>query len=45
MELIALHHSGDPEFSPFNHPEHNQGIPFSAIVELIEKRGLRGELD
>jgi V8-like Glu-specific endopeptidase len=33
--LIALHHLGDPNFST---PTYNQGIPFTAIVDLLEKR-------
>jgi hypothetical protein len=34
-ELAALHHSGDRSIVPM----FNQGIPFAAIVELLEKRG------
>ena len=32
--LVALHHLGDPNFSK---PEYNQGIPFMAILGLLEK--------
>ncbi len=41
LELIALHHSGDPNFNP----TYNAGTPFTAILDLLDKRGLRGELD
>jgi Effector-associated domain 1/Trypsin-like peptidase domain len=39
-ELVALHHSGDPNFNPV----YNEGIPFTAILALLEQRGLRNEL-
>jgi V8-like Glu-specific endopeptidase len=32
--LVALHHLGDPNFSK---PEYNQGIPFMAILDALEK--------
>lgn len=39
-ELVALHHSGDPNFDPAHKPTYNEGIPFTAIRALLEKRGL-----
>lgn len=42
-ELIALHHLGDPDYSQINNP-YNQGIPFSAIYALLEKRGLVAQI-
>jgi hypothetical protein len=39
-ELVALHHSGDPNFDPAHKPAYNEGIPFAAIVSLLEERGL-----
>jgi len=39
-ELVALHHSGDPNFAPTHRPTYNEGIPFTAILALLEKRGL-----
>jgi V8-like Glu-specific endopeptidase len=36
--LVALHHSGDPNYDAMHHPEYNQGIPFQAIVKLLEDR-------
>jgi len=37
-DLIALHHSGDPNW--FRPPQYNEGIPFSAILALLKKRGV-----
>ncbi|MCG8353229.1 MAG: serine protease, partial [Chloroflexales bacterium] len=37
--LVALHHSGDPNYAPLYRPQYNQGIPFAAIVRLLEQRG------
>ncbi|MEM7033548.1 MAG: effector-associated domain EAD1-containing protein [Chloroflexota bacterium] len=38
-ELVALHHAGDPNFSLAHKPKFNQGIPLTAILSLLEKRG------
>ena len=35
--LVALHHSGDPESIM---PSYNEGVPFSAIMALLKRRGL-----
>jgi hypothetical protein len=43
-ELVALHHSGDPNFDPAHKPAYNEGIPSTAILTLLEKRGLGQEL-
>ena len=40
-ELVALHHSGDPNFDSTHKPVYNEGIPFSAILDLLEQRGLK----
>jgi hypothetical protein len=37
-ELVALHHSGDPNFA--RNPAYNEAIPFEAILKLLTKRGL-----
>lgn len=37
-QLVALHHSGDPAYRP----TYNEGIPISALVRLLETRGLAG---
>lgn len=34
-ELVALHHSGDPDYKQ---PEYNEGIPIHAIVNLLQER-------
>lgn len=36
--LVALHHAGDPNFNSAHKPEYNQGVPFQAIFDLLEKR-------
>jgi hypothetical protein len=40
-ELIALHHSGDPNFDPAHKPVYNEGIPIITIMDLLGQRGLR----
>jgi trypsin-like peptidase/effector-associated domain 1 (EAD1)-containing protein len=35
-DLIALHHSGDPNFDPEHKPDYNEGIPFKAILEHLQ---------
>lgn len=39
-QLIALHHTGDPDFDPAHKPEYNEGIPMTAIMALLKKRQL-----
>ena len=36
-ELVALHHSGDPNFA--RSADYNEAIPFEAILKLLAKRG------
>jgi V8-like Glu-specific endopeptidase len=43
-QLVALHHSGDPNFDGIKPPQHNRGIPIAAIRQLLEVRELAGEL-
>lgn len=43
-ELVALHHSGDPNFDLAHKPVYNEGIPITAILNLLERRGLKGVL-
>jgi len=38
--LVALHHSGDPNFAPDHAPEFNEGIPIDAIVRYLRRQGL-----
>jgi len=39
-QLVALHHSGDPDYDPTHKPAYNEGIPFTAIIALLEERQL-----
>ena len=39
--LVALHHSGDPNFDSDHKPEYNEGIPIEAILKLLDARGKR----
>lgn len=40
--LVALHHSGDPNFAPDHKPTYNQGIPIDAIASFLAARGVTG---
>jgi hypothetical protein len=42
--LIALHHSGDPDFDPANKPDYNEAIPIAAILDLMTQRGIDSQL-
>jgi len=37
--LIALHHSGDPDFDPDHQPEYNEGIPIALIANRLQAGG------
>lgn len=39
-ELVALHHSGDPDFDPAHKPTYNEGITMTAITKLIKQRNI-----
>lgn len=39
-ELVAMHHSGDPNFDPPHKPEYNEGIPVSQIMRSLTAHGL-----
>ena len=43
-DLVALHHSGDPDFDPAHKPTYNEGIPMTAITKLIKERGVDKKL-
>ena len=36
--LIALHHSGDPDYAEFHQPTYNQGIPIQAIRQRFAEK-------
>lgn len=40
LELVALHHAGDPDFSVGHRPEYNEAIPVSAVERLLARRDL-----
>lgn len=37
-DLVALHHSGDPDFDPAHKPTYNEGVTMTAITTLIKQR-------
>ena len=43
-ELVALHHSGDPNFDRDHKPEYNEGVPIGAILDLLAARGKRSHV-
>ena len=43
--LVALHHTGDPNFDPLHKPSYNERIPIGAIRGLLKSRGLEGVID
>jgi hypothetical protein len=43
-DLVALHHSGDPDFDLPHKPSYNEGIPMTAIVKLIKQKGVDAKL-
>lgn len=44
-DLVALHHSGDPDFTPENKPAYNEAIPIAAILDLMTGRGIDAHLN
>lgn len=38
LNLVALHHAGDPDYSELHHPEYNQGIPIERVQSSIKER-------
>ncbi|MDH3248800.1 MAG: serine protease [Acidimicrobiia bacterium] len=44
LDLIALHHAGDPAETPSRPAEYNQAIPISAIASLLATRQLASVL-
>lgn len=40
--LVALHHSGDPNFEIDHAPTYNQGIPIDAIVSYLKAQSIAG---
>lgn len=44
LELVALHHGGDPNFTVGYRPQYNEAVPFSAICQLLTQRGLAASI-
>jgi V8-like Glu-specific endopeptidase len=40
-ELVALHHSGDPQYASLHHASYNEGVPIAAIASLLAERKLQ----
>ena len=40
LDLIAIHHAGDPNFNLHYTAEYNEGIPISMIISLLQQRGV-----
>jgi Effector-associated domain 1/Trypsin-like peptidase domain len=40
LELVALHHGGDPNFAVGHRPTYNEAVPFSAICRLLAKHNV-----
>jgi hypothetical protein len=40
LELVALHHAGDPNFDPAHQPAGNAAVPIAAIREYLVGRGI-----
>ena len=38
LQLVALHHAGDPDYSDLHRPEFNQGIPIGKVQASIRER-------
>jgi hypothetical protein len=41
LELVGLHHMGDPNFDPSHAAAYNQGIPTALIARRLATRGIR----
>jgi hypothetical protein len=44
LEVVALHHAGDPNFDPGHRPEYNAAIPVAAILASLAGTPLAAEL-
>ncbi len=39
LDLVALHHAGDPKYADLYHPEFNEGVPIAAIRNHLKAKG------
>ena len=44
LELVALHHAGDPNFDPIHKPAYNSAVPIAAIRSYLADAGVQAEL-
>ncbi|HTW03246.1 MAG TPA: trypsin-like peptidase domain-containing protein [Streptosporangiaceae bacterium] len=38
LELVGLHHAGDPNFEQWHTPEYNAAVPVAALLDYLEAR-------
>jgi S1-C subfamily serine protease len=44
LELVGLHHAGDPNFDPAHRPQYNSAIPIRAILDSLADASVDGEV-
>jgi effector-associated domain 1 (EAD1)-containing protein/trypsin-like peptidase len=44
LQLVGIHHAGDPNFDPAHRPQYNEAIPLAPILALLDQRGKSGAL-
>jgi hypothetical protein len=44
FDVVALHHTGDPNFAAGHAPGYNQGVPMHLIAAHLKERGLAAGL-
>jgi Trypsin-like peptidase domain/Effector-associated domain 1 len=44
LEVVALHHAGDPNFDPTHKPTYNSAIPIAAIVNYLQDARINASL-
>ena len=44
LEILALHHAGDPEYPELDTGEYNEGIPIPAILKQLKDRNVLAKL-
>lgn len=44
LEIMALHHAGDPEYPDLNTGKYNEGIPIPALLKRFSDGGVLAKL-
>ena len=44
LDLVALHHAGDPNFQAGHRPDYNEGVPIVPIRDRLNRNGFGGRL-